>query len=130
MLMGEVLAEIFRRRITNKFPVKYAPKNVTKTLERAKKGEIKINPPIPTPEGFRGKVIYHRDKCIGCRLCISVCPAKAIEFKPEEKKIKIYIARCIMCAQCTDICPVGALEMSNEFMLANTKKYTPDMITE
>jgi formate hydrogenlyase subunit 6/NADH:ubiquinone oxidoreductase subunit I len=61
-------------------------------------------------------------------LCISVCPTKAIEFIPEEKKVKIFISRCCFCAQCVDICPPGVLSMTGEFLLANYDKYADELV--
>jgi formate hydrogenlyase subunit 6/NADH:ubiquinone oxidoreductase subunit I len=58
-----------------------------------------------------------RDECIGCKLCIKVCPAEAIEFIPDKKKIKIHVDHCIFCSQCNDICPKNCLNMSEEFLL-------------
>ena len=53
------------------------------------------------------------------------------EIDPEdEKKIKIYLARCTFCSQCNDICPVNCLSMSSEFLLADTEKYSKDLIVE
>jgi len=110
--------------------VKYAPKNVTALLEKVGKGEVKINPPIELPDYFRGKIIYDKEKCIGCKMCIRVCPAKAIDFKEEEKKIKIYLGRCIFCSQCNDVCPVDALHMGREFLLASTNRLDESLIVE
>ncbi|MCX6665898.1 MAG: 4Fe-4S binding protein, partial [Euryarchaeota archaeon] len=45
-------------------------------------------------------------------------------------KIKIYLARCTFCSQCNDVCPVNCLSMSNEFLLADTDKYSKDLIVE
>ncbi|MDD5636052.1 MAG: 4Fe-4S binding protein, partial [Atribacterota bacterium] len=73
---------------------------------------------------------YERDKCIGCRLCVRVCPSRAIEFIPDEKKIKIRIDRCIFCSQCNDICPVNCLHMSEDFLLANEDRLSPEMIVK
>lgn len=129
-MIPQVLSQMFKRPFTNLFPAKYVPSSVTKFLEDASHGKAKINPPVETPRGFRGKIQYDRDKCIGCQLCIKVCPSGAIEFKPEEKKIRIYIARCTFCSQCNDICPVHCLSMSNEFLLADSDKYSKDLIVE
>jgi formate hydrogenlyase subunit 6/NADH:ubiquinone oxidoreductase subunit I len=82
------------------------------------------------PKGFRGKIQYDKDKCIGCKLCIKVCPSEAIEFVEENKKIKIYLSRCTFCSQCNDICPVKCLSMSNEFLLADSDKYSKDLIVQ
>jgi ferredoxin len=129
-MLPQVFAQMFKKPFTNKFPVKYAPRNTTKLLEAVGKGEVQIIPPIETPPNFRGKIKYDKEKCTGCQLCIRVCPSGAIEFKPEEKKIKIYLARCTFCSQCNDVCPVNCLSMSNEFLLADTDKYAKDLIVE
>ncbi len=129
-MLKQLIGQMVRKPFTNLFPAKYAPKNVKKFLEKVEKKEIKINPPVALPEDFRGKIVYDREKCIGCQLCIKVCPPKAIEFKKEEKKIKIYVARCIFCSQCNDICPVGALSMSKEFLLASDNKLEENLIVE
>ncbi|MEM0493532.1 MAG: 4Fe-4S dicluster domain-containing protein [Candidatus Thermoplasmatota archaeon] len=125
-----LLAQMFKKPFTNKFPVKYTPSSPTRLMERVNKGEVRINPPVQVPERFRGKISYDKDKCIGCKLCLQVCPSAAIEYKTEEKKIKIYLARCTFCSQCNDVCPVSCLSMSNEFLLSDTDKYSKDLIVE
>jgi formate hydrogenlyase subunit 6/NADH:ubiquinone oxidoreductase subunit I len=129
-MIPKVLSQMFKKPYTNKFPAKYAPSDVTGLLKAVNQGKAKLNPPIETPEGFRGKIKYDYETCIGCELCIKVCPTEAIEFKPEVKKIKIYLARCCFCAQCNDICPKNCLSMSNEFLLADTDKYSKDLVVE
>jgi formate hydrogenlyase subunit 6/NADH:ubiquinone oxidoreductase subunit I len=73
------------------------------------------------PKGFRGKLRFTPEKCIGCKACMRDCPAGAITIrKVGEKKFEaeIDLARCISCAQCVDSCPRGALESTPEFELA------------
>jgi formate hydrogenlyase subunit 6/NADH:ubiquinone oxidoreductase subunit I len=128
-MIPELLKQLFKKPFTNKFPVKYIPDSTTKFLDEVKKGK-KINPPIDVPPNFRGKIKYDRKKCIGCGLCARVCPSNAIELIPEKKKIKIYVARCTFCSQCTDVCPKKALTMSDEWLLADTDKYSDNLIVE
>ena len=77
-----------------------------------------------------GPVIYDRDKCIGSKLYVRVCPANVIEFLPEDKKIRIYVARCTFCAQCVDACPVDALATTPEFLLADTDRFSQHLIVD
>jgi len=129
-MIPQLLSQMFKKPWTNKFPAKYVPPSTTKFLEDVGAGRASIIPPIETPPGFRGKIQYDKEKCTGCKLCIRVCPSGAIEFKEEEKKIKIYLARCTFCSQCNDVCPVNCLSMSNEFLLADADKYSKDLIIE
>ncbi|MEF8879187.1 MAG: 4Fe-4S binding protein [Candidatus Thermoplasmatota archaeon] len=129
-MLPQVFKQMFKKPWTNKFPAKYIPDNVTQYLKDVAEGKKEMNPPIETPEGFRGKIGYETDKCIGCKQCIKVCPSEAIEFKPEEKKVKFYIARCTFCSQCTEVCPVNCIHMTDEFLLADTDKYSDDLIVE
>ena len=129
-MLSQVFTQMFKKPFTNKFPAKYAPNNTTKFLEEVGKGNVEIISPIKAPVGFRGKIQYDKEKCIGCKLCLKVCPSEAIEFKESDKKIRIYLARCTFCSQCNDICPVKCLTMSNEFLLADSDKYSKDLIVE
>ncbi len=104
--LSAVLGNLFRKPATNPFP----------------KSE-----PVPVPEGFRGKLVYHVDKCVGCRLCVTVCPAGVFEYLPEVRKVTLWLGRCVFCKQCVDVCPVGALEMSDEFLLATYDKYDDNL---
>jgi len=92
------------------------------------KGKLEMIPPVPVPPKFRGKVAYDRENCIGCQLCYKICPTRAIEWLPEEKKIKIFISRCCFCAQCVDICPVNTLAMTEEFLLSSYDKYADELV--
>ncbi len=113
---------------TNRFPTTHAPKSVKAFLARAATDGSIVTPPVPVPPRFRGKIAYDREKCIGCQLCIKVCPAKAIEFIPEDKKVRFFVSRCCFCSQCNEICPVSCLSMTGEFLLSSYDKYSDEMM--
>jgi len=78
-------------------------------------------------EHFRGALKFDQPKCIGCKICMKVCPSNAIEIERISETEKVYQAyvhmdRCIFCGQCVDSCPKKALENTENFELASTDK--------
>ena len=55
---------------------------------------------------------FVRDRCIGCKLCYSVCPQKCIDI--TQKPVVIAQEHCLHCGRCSDICPVRAIEKISE----------------
>lgn len=81
--------------------------------------------PHAMPKGFRGKIKFYAEKCIGCKMCMRDCPAHAITIrKIDEKKFEAEfdLGRCVYCAQCVDSCLKKALEATEEFELAQLEK--------
>ena len=85
---------------------------------------------VPVPGGFRGRVEYIDENCIGCGRCSRVCPADAIvmvegpremEVKGKKlmrkKKPEVAIFRCIRCGLCEEHCPQDpkAIRLTCEF---------------
>jgi len=130
MILKTLFSQLFTKPATNRFPAKYMPKSVLELLGRVQAGKATLVPPVPVPPKFRGKIAYNREKCIGCQLCIRVCPAKVIQFLPEVKKIRMHVARCTFCAQCVDACPVDALAESPDFLLSDTDRSSAALTVE
>jgi len=87
-------------------------------------------PPIPIGDRFRGLPVYDENKCIGCRMCVTVCPTRTIIYIPEKKKVKMWVGRCLVCGLCADVCPTKAITMSKDFLLATSNKYNKRLIIE
>jgi heterodisulfide reductase subunit A len=47
--------------------------------------------------------------CAGCRICVDLCPYKAISFDEEKKVSRINEAVCKGCGVCVAACPSGAI---------------------
>ncbi len=74
--------------------------------------------PAAVPARFRGRPIFHPEKCIGCAGCANNCPAREILVLDPCQEVRIikYIGRrCTYCGRCADVCPEGAITMSQEF---------------
>ena len=63
--------------------------------------------------------VIDEEKCGGCKLCISVCPYKAIIFDDEKNISIVTEAICRGCGTCVASCPSGA---------AKAKHFTDDQI--
>ncbi|MEE8386652.1 MAG: 4Fe-4S dicluster domain-containing protein, partial [Dehalococcoidia bacterium] len=79
-----------------------------------------------TPEG---PVVYHPDRCIGCRYCMVACPFGIPQF--EYAKALPYIQKCTFCAHrlrqgeppaCASVCPSGALRFGKRDELLEVAK--------
>ncbi len=62
-----------------------------------------------------GPVLYDREKCIGCKTCVQVCPFGAPQFDAVANKV----VRCSLCAHrvkagtipaCVEVCPTNAMQ--------------------
>lgn len=73
------------------------------------------------PEGISHakNLLYHKNKCIQCHQCISVCPEKVIT-KIVEDYVLIDRSICTLCGNCVEVCPAGAIEFdSNEWKVSD-----------
>jgi formate dehydrogenase iron-sulfur subunit len=87
-----------------------------------------------------GPVIYHSERCIGCRYCMAACPFGIP--KTQWEKTWPLIQKCDFCADrqangeqpaCSEACPTGALIYGTrknmlgtaKDRLAKSNKYTP-----
>ena len=97
---------------------------IAQVMETIFKKPITVNYPADKskmPHGFRGKLKFYPEKCIGCKICMKDCPSNAIEIKKVgEKQFEaiVDLDKCIYCAQCVDSCPKAALGITEDFELA------------
>jgi pyruvate formate lyase activating enzyme len=64
------------------------------------------------PESLSSKpeLVLFKNKCIGCGGCFKVCPQKAHEILPDNKRV-YHKEKCLLCGKCRDICYAEALVM-------------------
>ncbi|MCF7792472.1 MAG: EFR1 family ferrodoxin [Candidatus Cloacimonetes bacterium] len=70
------------------------------------------------------KTFFSTDKCIGCGICVLVCPAENIIL--NEDKGPVWQHRCEQCHACIHWCPERAIEFNKNTF--KKKRYThPDI---
>jgi 2-oxoglutarate ferredoxin oxidoreductase subunit delta len=66
------------------------------------------------------KVVVNDERCKGCELCVSACPASIMKLSDKINAAGYHIAvcddegRCTACAACAKMCPDLAIEVYKE----------------
>ncbi len=77
--------------------------------------------PSPAKPNYRGKIVFHPDKCISCNMCERVCAGQAISHtsEPCEEGERItrqfYLGSCTFCSHCASFCTHGAIELTDDY---------------
>ncbi|MDR0672413.1 MAG: NADH-quinone oxidoreductase subunit NuoI [Zoogloeaceae bacterium] len=104
-------------------------------------------PEEKTPQSFRFRGLHAlrrypdgTERCVACKLCEAICPARAIAIDIGERedgsrhatRYDIDLTRCIFCGFCEEACPVDAIVETRVFEYHGEKKsdlyYTKDML--
>jgi len=95
-LAADLDAIYFRQQAPHKFKIGVSgcPNNCSK--------------PVENDVGVMGGVLpgWGREACISCKLCISICPAQAIEQRDDD--LVLDSDKCILCGLCIRNCPSSA----------------------
>ncbi|MFW5980830.1 MAG: indolepyruvate ferredoxin oxidoreductase subunit alpha [Halanaerobiaceae bacterium] len=66
------------------------------------------------------KVIIDKERCKGCKLCLSVCPVEIIQLSDDTNSYGYNTAEvieqkeCLSCGNCARICPDLAIKVFKE----------------
>jgi len=83
---------------------------------------------LELPDGFRGRPGLIFDRCIGCGICVRICPNRCLELVEVEidgnkvKRPQLDLGRCAMCGYCAEYCPTNAMIVTPEYELATTDR--------
>lgn len=54
-------------------------------------------------------IVIKKEKCIGCKKCLKVCPGSLIKFGEDQKAFMKYPEECWGCTSCLKECKQGAI---------------------
>lgn len=94
------------------------------------RSSCEMYPAVPkeAAPGYRGRIVYHADKCIGCGMCERVCSGNAITRTVEKVEegdritLTFNLGSCTFCATCADFCSTKAIEFSGDYHMIATKE--------
>lgn len=103
--MGITLREMFRKKVTERYP--------------------DVQPDLP-PRFRGGTLKLIPKKCISCGLCMNSCPngsIKLVSVKDENNKrmLSSYVHNaglCLFCNLCIEACPTKAIEWTKDFAIS------------
>ncbi len=108
----------------------HGPKPIDETIVQAQAAAAKAA--IPLVRGFAkvDPIISNvvQDLCIGCGLCVSLCPYGALEMKKvgKKRKAETIAAACKACGICAAHCPTFAINMggfTNEQLISQIEAF-------
>jgi formate hydrogenlyase subunit 6/NADH:ubiquinone oxidoreductase subunit I len=88
------------------------------------------------PEGYRGKIKFNADLCVGCGMCIRVCSAESITKSvksladSQEITLRFDLGSCTFCKMCADFCGKKAIEFTPEYSLISVSGDKSNLIVE
>ena len=95
------------------------------------KSSCAMYPAVPSEaaEGYRGRIVYHPERCIACGMCERVCSGNAITRSVEhledgQDKITLTfnLGSCTFCASCADFCAKQAIEFTRDYHMIATSE--------
>ena len=57
------------------------------------------------------RIIINTDACVGCKLCVHICPGLALGMAGGYVAAVIDINRCNLCLACEKECPEDAIQV-------------------
>ncbi|MDK2825316.1 MAG: 4Fe-4S ferredoxin [Methanolobus sp.] len=70
-------------------------------------------------------------RCVGCGICVDICPTKALELGPMQEistgldapPVMMDLEKCTFCSMCANFCPVHAFKMTEEGELPEKEEF-------
>ncbi len=74
---------------------------------------------------------YDYKRCVGCGICVGLCPTRALELGPMQEistgldapPVMMDLEKCTFCSMCASFCPMHAFKMTEEGDLPEREEF-------
>jgi heterodisulfide reductase subunit A2 len=89
-----------------------SPKDIPDTVAQASAAAARVLALISKGKvEIEGAIAFiDEERCSGCKICIDLCPYKAIGYDETKKVSRVNEALCKGCGTCVAACPAGAIK--------------------
>jgi len=70
----------------------------------------------PESQSFGLEKGYAQDRCIGCGICVRLCPERALSISHDTQKVLTDLSKCKKCFVCAAKCPQRAIKQYGSLM--------------
>jgi heterodisulfide reductase subunit A2 len=94
----------------------HSPKDITDSISQAGCAASKVKALFAAPDLVNEPTVafVDEDVCVGCGICVGVCPYEARILHQRKKVALVEEALCQGCGGCVAACPNGASQMRNQ----------------
>ena len=103
------------------FDFPFVKEALTQLFQKSSCEEYPFKPKEAFPR-FRGRIVFHPEKCIKCGMCERVCAGGSISnaLVGTTEETELYertfdLTSCTFCSYCADFCSTDAIELTPDF---------------
>ena len=67
-------------------------------------------------EDYSPVLLIDDAQCVGCAICVDVCPDTALAMGSEDLRPTCLANRCTACGECVCQCPTAAITLNSELV--------------